>query len=160
MTDKIPHLVQRIKAPEGNPLLNRKGVDRVVEYDYMGSSEFEWGALRDALKRLKAAKGVELWPLTIDGIKFRYVGTKEQAEEIRAWVQADLAGKWHGQEASYLRRAIGRHDSWEAQLKERTCGWWALDEGINPPWILFSNLTLASAFFKELTRKDEEVRTT
>jgi hypothetical protein len=33
---------------------DRKGVDSLLTFDYMGSSEFEWGALKASLKRLRA----------------------------------------------------------------------------------------------------------
>ncbi len=46
---KIPYLVQRGKfreTPRKDPI---QGIDDLVEWDYMGSSEFEWGALPASL---------------------------------------------------------------------------------------------------------------
>lgn len=49
----MPYLIQRAcfesKIPRGSKLT----VDDVLDLDYMGSSEFEWGALPSSLKRLR-----------------------------------------------------------------------------------------------------------
>jgi len=45
-----PYCIQRAKfanRPESS------GIDRLLSFDYMGSSEFEWGALPDSLKRVR-----------------------------------------------------------------------------------------------------------
>lgn len=35
----------------------KKGIDSIIKFDYMGASEFEWGALPKALKRLRKNVG-------------------------------------------------------------------------------------------------------
>lgn len=45
-----PYLIQRA-AFRNEP--NRKGIDAILRFDYMGSSEFEWGALPDSLNRIR-----------------------------------------------------------------------------------------------------------
>lgn len=53
-TIKTPDLIQRgsFRAIEENQI---KGLDSLIEYDYMGSSEFEFGALNNSLKRITAS---------------------------------------------------------------------------------------------------------
>jgi hypothetical protein len=48
-----PDLIQRavFYKKEG------KGIDSILRFDYMGSSEFEWGALPKSLKRVRANLG-------------------------------------------------------------------------------------------------------
>lgn len=49
-----PYLVQRLVSP-WHIKENAKGVDRYFSMDYMGSAEFEFGALPKALKAMRAA---------------------------------------------------------------------------------------------------------
>lgn len=48
-----PYLIQRAEKKH-NP--NRNGLDSILEYDYMGSAEFEFGALSYSLKRIRSNK--------------------------------------------------------------------------------------------------------
>ena len=48
-----PYLIQRAKFK--NPIeANEIGIDRIIQLDYMGSAEFEFGALPKSLKRIRA----------------------------------------------------------------------------------------------------------
>lgn len=44
------YLIQRARFND-NP--NKNGIDSILSFDYMGSSEFEWGALRNSLKEIR-----------------------------------------------------------------------------------------------------------
>jgi hypothetical protein len=44
------YLIQRAKFEKRE---NKKGIDSILKFDYMGSSEFEWGALPNALYTIK-----------------------------------------------------------------------------------------------------------
>lgn len=46
-----PYLVQRAKFKNRE---NRKGLDAILSFDYMGSAEFEFGSLPDSLQRIRA----------------------------------------------------------------------------------------------------------
>jgi hypothetical protein len=48
--EHLPSLIQRVRYRK-NDL--RKGIDAFFEFDYMGSSEFEWGALPKSLKLMR-----------------------------------------------------------------------------------------------------------
>ena len=45
-----PYLIQRAKFENRE---NRKGIDALLSFDYMGSAEFEFGALPNSLKRVR-----------------------------------------------------------------------------------------------------------
>ena len=46
---KKPYLIQRAKFQKRTD----KGIDQLLKFDYMGSAEFEWGALLESLKRIR-----------------------------------------------------------------------------------------------------------
>lgn len=45
-----PHLIQRGKISDRDW---KNGIDSIINFDYMGSSEFEWGALPESLGRIR-----------------------------------------------------------------------------------------------------------
>jgi len=45
-----PYLIQRAKFEDNK---EGKGIDRLLSFDYMGSSEFEWNALPKALRSMR-----------------------------------------------------------------------------------------------------------
>lgn len=52
---RIPYLIQRAKfIIEDEYTVNRKGIDKLLGFDYMGSAEFEFGALPASLKRIRS----------------------------------------------------------------------------------------------------------
>ena len=50
---KTPYLIQRAKFAD-NP--DKKGIDSLLDFDYMGSSEFECDGLAESLKRIRQAR--------------------------------------------------------------------------------------------------------
>jgi len=49
-TMKQPYLIQQAKFSDRS---DRKGIDSILAFDYMGSAEFEFGALPQSLKRIR-----------------------------------------------------------------------------------------------------------
>ena len=61
------YLIQRAKFKEEIEL-ERNGIDQIIEFDYMGASEFEWGALPKSLERIREGiKGYLKFQCTIPG---------------------------------------------------------------------------------------------
>ena len=50
MEELIPYLVQRASFNERE---HKSGIDSILKFDYMGSSEFEWGALPESLVEIR-----------------------------------------------------------------------------------------------------------
>ena len=76
-----PYLIQRAEfasRPE------KKGIDRIIRLDYMGSSEFEWGALPESLARIRT--NIDQYTYFQHTFKPNKVVTvfckKDQAEEL------------------------------------------------------------------------------
>lgn len=47
-----PYLIQRAKFQDQTNS-SKEGIDSILDFDYMGSAEFEFGALSDSLKRIR-----------------------------------------------------------------------------------------------------------
>lgn len=116
----------------------------VFEFDYMGASEFEWGALPDALRALAAAKK-----------KLAFTFTVPLAEVPRQWRdKSEGEPTGHGRifvlcADGHATEAAARIDAWardsspdllerlnltdalrpREEWDERTCGWLELNNG-------------------------------
>lgn len=62
---KKPYLIQRARF-QNNP--SKTGIDQILSFDYMGCSEFKWGALPSSLKRVRENIS--------DYVQFQYSFTK------------------------------------------------------------------------------------
>lgn len=102
-----PHLIQRgsfndVKGPI-------TGIDQLVRFDYMGSSEFEFGALPASLKQMcREADAQEVYETGIkahDGKGLFLVCVESKKEQALEFVKelASLKCKYHLKEATRLR---------------------------------------------------------
>lgn len=73
-----PYLIQRAKF-ESRP--DRKGVDRLLAFDYMGSAEFEFGALPESLKRVR--RNIDEY------VRFQYSFTKTPSKVVTVFCKKD-----------------------------------------------------------------------
>ncbi|HTE58724.1 MAG TPA: hypothetical protein VK631_00135 [Solirubrobacteraceae bacterium] len=154
------YLVQRMKRswradrPEGSPthaldnLSNVFGYGHMGDYDldYMGSAEFEWGAIPEAYDRfVKAGKGLTLTEWTYNGHVLDFLYIEKDGEPFDAW--ADWAeGRSAPDEYSGKVYEQPRFDGKERpyELEERIDGataprfgddwrthvWWALNGNV------------------------------
>lgn len=121
------YLTQRLKRRDGGG----KGFDRLFACEYMGSAEFEWGAIPESLKRIRASRKVVLH----EGVVTRksitvpvfVVGGKNVVGEI-----PDLLTEWlvdehpRGKELTYFPERI----EGTASKYVRANAWWALNEDV------------------------------
>jgi hypothetical protein len=85
-------LLQRAKFSDRD---FKKGIDSIVQFDYMGSSEFEWGALPNSLGRIRAYTYLDV-PI---GDKVITVFCKEsQKTEIKQYLETLAEGKMNTKE--------------------------------------------------------------
>jgi len=116
---------------------HRKGIDQHFSFDYMGSSEFEFGTLPDALKRTRAHKGRKKWKVTpivfvVEGQRLtaHYVGEPANIQAVRQILvdQVSDTRALRFKEATYLRLAY--MSEWrEGQPGETDVGgWWAITD--------------------------------
>jgi len=150
-------LIQRLEAPVGviNPFsfgggqknggLSEKAVDlvkNVFSFDYMGASEFEWGAVPKALSAVHEADKVA-FSLEIAGSDINHqwkprhepdfpgkstiyvLCSVKHIEEVEARIRkvASDEGSLNLKEATCLQRALDNN------ADSRVCGWLELDNG-------------------------------
>lgn len=122
-------LVQRLRAPYAAP--GRAGFDALFACDYMGSAEFEWGAVPKALQSVRSAKRltVEAHEITWGGVTRTvwFVGPEQgMAEKIADWDDWCAEG-CQGKERSRFTEAFGGHlEDWHGD----PIAWWSLRDDI------------------------------
>jgi hypothetical protein len=86
-----PYLVQRI-TKHSEEQKRQKGVDRHFHFEYMGSSEFEWGTLPHSLRLMREHKDdFEVQEVPTDlGVSVHFVGRPEDREVADLLIEAAL----------------------------------------------------------------------
>lgn len=158
-----PKLIQRIK--KGVSLsIGAVTTDHNLYFDYMGSAEFEFGALPAALNFMQQA--VHSWgalPLVLqaDTRKAYYVGTPELHDRVNTFFNIYLNS------ASYFRRDLPflqenphiaesyRTDSSSVCEYIKCCGWLALDAA-PCPWAFFKEEADAETWLQLLKNKKKK----
>lgn len=150
-----PLLVQRLEE------LPQKRADEKIQigtffgFDYMGSSEFEWGVIPQSKKNLVARFQATEWPEPVkikqDGLVAWYVGLPENLEMAKVWFREELANSHTGmQEASLIRNAYGLETGFMA-FETKVNGWWKLESYRQEnSWGLFRTKDQARKFLKGL----------
>lgn len=152
VSGRLPYLVQRLKgrlSPQ-----DKKGVDRYFSMDYMGSSEFEWGALPAALRLMRTAMPLPV-PVEIkatrDGqpVSGWYVGDPANLDVATYWFNGIVASEnamasFHMRERANVYEAFGPDTipPTRAGLKGRRNyhkdiqGWWCVDS--DRTWVILT----------------------
>lgn len=156
---EFPYLVQRVVARDHpahkilakDKLTSRKGVDQYFNFDYMGSSEFEFGALPDALKKMRAA---EILPepkcIKIEDYIIWFVGPESHYQLAFNFfddqLREDVNQKAHLKEITQITVAYDINEHWERDHFFNIIGWWAIEQA----WILFMKKDHAELWLKGL----------
>jgi hypothetical protein len=153
---KAPHLIQRLqKTYDGKPREGAKGVDRFFMMDYMGSSEFEWGALPASLKRIRAMpKIAEPKRIKVNQYVVWYVGPAEYHEVAELLFRDQLNSrqnqKMRLKEATRIFDTfIG--DDWLNKKRDDYVGWWDVEND----WAFFITKDHARNWIKTLWPAEE-----
>jgi hypothetical protein len=123
-------LVQRLR--KSYPSEVRAGFDAVFALDYMGSAEFEWGAIPKALQSVRSAERLVVEPreVTWAGVTRTvwFVGPVQgMAEKIADWDAWCVEENCRGKESSYFPQAFGGHlKDWHRD----PIAWWSLRDDI------------------------------
>jgi len=156
-----PRLVQRVEWMDP-PREHKEGVDHFFGFSYMGSAEFEWGALPSALgfMREDVAKWDKNLPVEMrvrDHVAW-YVGPPEGLAVAEALFVRQLDEKrryamkeWYLKEHTEIRDAYIPNKEWPC----RTIGWWAIDAA-PCPWAFFMEKEHAEQWLKCLRTPKEE----
>lgn len=90
-----PYLVQRAKFSK-DERLSKKGIDRILDFDYMGSSEFEDGSLFRSLTRIREdLKDYEYFQYTFkkNSDKVVTVFSKKENQDVICFILEQLADR-------------------------------------------------------------------
>jgi len=152
--EKFPFLVQRVllrpqpsRTTTTTSPSNSKGVDREFSFDYMGSAEFEWGALPQSLKAMRQISNLEILPLKhnhpdVKGLWF--FGAPKSLPQAQEFVSDQL-----GPMSARLKERTNMKET--LIEKDPHCmyvAWWAL---VPQPWLVFIQKDTAKLWLKSLT---------
>lgn len=114
---------------------NFTGMDGLIRLDYMGSAEFEWGAIPKAYRRILAEidqYSVVVTPFkNINGVPLCLYCRIDRAKETIQAIQSYINKPWHLKEWIHLNDHMARAD--HNSIRENF--WWAIENGID--WIAF-----------------------
>lgn len=111
-------LIQRAKFENRD---YKKGIDSIVHFDYMGSSEFEWGALPESLGKIRDSINDYIYLDVPIKDKVITVFCKDsQKSEVKQYLTELSENKWHLQEYSDFDNYINPSQN----FKSRTDFWW------------------------------------
>jgi len=154
-TQKMPRLIQRMRRKPEEEGGERQGVDRRFAMDYMGASEFEWGALPRALKELRAAKLTGPIQITATtGEKIHFVGPEALIPSAAMLFEQALRPTEHERisrplENPFIYETYTGRSSWNGRMapeRERFDAWWCIDHGRG--FVLFKQKEDAETWLK------------
>lgn len=110
-------LIQRAKFENRD---YKKGIDSIVHFDYMGSSEFEWGALPESLGKIRdLINDYTYLDVPIKDKVITVFCKDSQKSEVKQYLTELSENKWHLQEYSDFDHYINPQF-----MKSRTDFWW------------------------------------
>lgn len=132
-----PYLVQRVlhRLHGGE---HQKGVDRYFAFDYMGSSEFEFGALPASLKVMRAQTNVlKRWKYHLGNAW--YYGPEDCVKEAFEFFQSQLQGlrEYDLKERTSIKESYELRP--ENDYAKSIIGWWALSSRGEPSYVFFKS---------------------
>lgn len=139
---KKPHLIQRVMLKKDPP--PNATVDQTFSFEYMGSSEYEWGALPESLKRItKNFSDYQVIETTIKDCRgeslYLFIPVNIPSGEYAKYLTQIINNQIRLKESSYLDYAVSGKGLFGEPLKpesifERVKVWWDIDNDI---WFTF-----------------------
>lgn len=125
--ERTPYLIQR---GQFKPIAFGEitGFDSLIQFDYMGSAEFEFGAMPKSLRRIAgAAANYSVSPSGMeakDGRVLFVFCAPTDADEIKTWLACAAKRAVRTKESTHLPAALGIEPD---AYGRRTDFWWDLD---------------------------------
>jgi len=125
------YLVQRAQIEDRD---YKKGIDSIVSLDYMGASEYEWGAVPDSLKRIRAEISEYTYmDLPMDGKVITVFCKVSQRPEVPEYLNAlannDMQTKCY-HDFNNLLRPSNIHKDFQKKHPLRTSFWWDIENDL------------------------------
>lgn len=135
--------------------------DALVDPDYMGSAEFEWGAIPRAYRRIFDNFNkykVIVTPLkTVSDVPFCVFCDEDHYDEILEAIKEYLKEDYQLKEWSNMRYHFSTCRSEDLEYVKycrQTNFWWCIDKGDIGDWIAFTGATDRQNKFKEIIKAD------
>lgn len=156
-------LIQRGKwNPDNKPSDEIKGLtgkSGLIDLDYMGSDEFEFGAIPKAYRRIMAQfDKYELFQLDIlnpNGVPLNLYCRIDMMQEITDELKNYINNRYHLKEYSDLNNAFAapaRYDDGRVMFHRTTRFWWEVDNGLD--FMCFIGAQDRRDMFMETINKD------
>lgn len=140
---EAPWLVMRLKRPWAE-VQRDKGFDGFFELDYMGASEYEFGAVPDSLKRIRKGGKVSVFPVSLSGKDVFLVCHRQEVDAVLRSLEQHVE-KQHG--STKISSWFYDHFHGLAEdFQDRVVAWWALDQDFGFTLDLEQAKLLAEAF--------------
>lgn len=101
------------------------GIDSILKFDYMGSSEFEWGALPKSLSRIREKDQYTYLDIPVKDKVISVYCKESQKSEVREYLNKLAENVFHLQEYSDFDTYIN-----PSNLKSRTDFWWDINNDL------------------------------
>ena len=126
-----PYLIQRGKT-KTEMADNVTNLTSLVDLNYMGSSEFEWGAIPKALKLICAMRpSLEITPTNIrlrDGRVLHMICPPSLAPQLQKFLEEEYRGVHHHlKESTYLDYVDKKPNEMMASLGQSVNFWWDIE---------------------------------
>jgi hypothetical protein len=139
------------------PLEAKEGIDALISWEYMGSAEFEWGALPNSLKRFRAsAKSFEAKATGLkatDGRSLMLLCRPEDRSEIEEFLKGNSKTRDHKRWFLKERLELAESLAPEAEANKWRLYdvWWDVEND----WMAVLGEKLAEKVFKRALSKKE-----
>ena len=122
------YLLQRAQIEDRD---YKKGIDSIISLDYMGASEYEWGAIPDSLKAIRAnIPEYTYMDVPMDGKVITVFCNVKDRPDVKAYLNElannDMQTKCY-HDFNNLLRPSKIQQEWQAKRPLRTNFWWDLE---------------------------------
>jgi hypothetical protein len=112
----------------------KTGIDSIIDFDYMGATEYEWGALPDSLKRLRKDINEYVYLDVPINKKVVTVFCKDaQKSEVKTYLEELADGKMHTKLGSYFdqfAKPSTRDLEWQKKHPLNINFWWDIENDL------------------------------
>jgi len=113
---------------------DKKGIDTIIDFDYMGASEYEWGALPESLVVIrKDINEYTYLDVPINNKVITVFCQNSQKSDIKTFLTELGDGKMHTKMGSYFDRYLkpSKHEiEWQTKHPLETNFWWDVDNNL------------------------------
>lgn len=141
---EIPYLIQRAKFQNRE---DKKGIDSILSFDYMGSAEFEWGALPKSLDRIRKEINDYIYlDVSVQDKVISVCCKNSEKTNIKTYLEQLADNTHHLKEFS----AFNSYIKDDGYFKDRFDFWWDI---LNDVFFWKKNQNFEITFKKELEQK-------